>query len=62
MKMILEVTYPDDLYQADVLKHIICGVRTEAEDLEPGSPFKYGVVKTVIKRVPKSIWKKFIKP
>lgn len=60
--MILEVTYPDDLYQADVLKHIIYGVRTEAGCMDPGTPFVQGVVKTVIKRVPKSIWQKFIKP
>ena len=60
--MILEVNYPDDLCQADVICQIRLGVQYVVGSGDPHSPFNQGLSKTKIKRVRKSIWKKFIKP
>ena len=60
--MILEVNYPDDLCQADVLREIRAGIHWIVGGEDPHSPFNQGLSKTKIKRVRKSIWKKFIKP
>ena len=60
--MILEVEYPDDLNQSDVLCQIKVGIHYVVGGGDPNSPFNQGLSKTKIKRVRKSIWKKFIKP
>ena len=62
MKMILEVNYPDDLNQADVLSKIQNGIRYFVGVGDPRCLFNQELAKVKIKKVRKSTWEKFIKP